>query len=178
MVGRILFDNEKAVVSKPGKEVTDAGLADEDKLFDSRWAFTSFLLQSGFISNPSITSNGSLTVNFPDTGSIPFLHLEFMELPGANTDPFPMLGFHGPISGYPDQSGDGHTWAGHQAIKLWQSHKYNSAHTRTNAENVKNVTVTTSSFTINWKAGASYITKFPFGNQGPGIAWFLYALPI
>lgn len=80
MVRRIVLDNEKLLFTKPGFDVFDPLLTENDKIFDSRWAFSAFMLHSG---TALLHWNaGSLTINFPSVGEIPFVLVIYNGLVG------------------------------------------------------------------------------------------------
>lgn len=77
MVERCIIDRDKMLISKPGFDVTDVTLGDENKIFDSRWPFVNMIIADGFYGGAEyIPVDGKTTVfPFPNTGSIPLLEI-------------------------------------------------------------------------------------------------------
>lgn len=48
MVRRCVLDKDKLLISKPGNDVLDPNLTDDEKVFDSRWPFAFGILQRGY----------------------------------------------------------------------------------------------------------------------------------
>lgn len=187
MTGRILLDADKLLISKSGEEVTSPSLADEDKVFDSRWLFTSYLIDSGLVVQPTIRQATPTIVLFNDTISRPSVHIEFFtpaRVPSftGNTGR-PMLGTTQTISGYPDQSGDGTNYFGIDGF-TFANYNHVENYDSSFVEAIGSVKMNSDSFEINWNVDGYYTFAEASNNGGAFIStdlsfsWFLYALPL
>lgn len=68
MVGRISLNADRVLITKSGFDTADDGgtLTDEQKIFDSRWAFSNFLLHSGYWTGHA-ADPASTTIVFPSS---------------------------------------------------------------------------------------------------------------
>lgn len=113
MVARYVLDSDKLLISQPGFDVDDPSLLDENKIFDSRWIFTSFLLASGYyagLESFSQYSTFATTHYFPDLGQTPTITIErtaaaFTPDPFFNTTEIERQMTTQNVSGHPNQQG-------------------------------------------------------------------------
>ncbi|QWY83577.1 hypothetical protein [Rhizobium phage RHph_X2_26] len=102
MTIRYYQTSSRVVVSKPGFDASDSGLADANKLFDSAWDFSGVLIASGTVVDPSSPASGEpfftsstspIIINFPDPGYVPAAYV-FCEHTVSQYG-FPDVGFSG-----------------------------------------------------------------------------------
>lgn len=79
MTERLVLDSDKILISKPGFSAADPSLAEENKVFDSSWAFSNLLLHSGYYAGAGSYGGGSssIYVPFSDVGYIPMVYTRF-----------------------------------------------------------------------------------------------------
>lgn len=82
MVRRCVLDKDKLLISKPGNDVLDPNLTDDEKVFDSRWPFTNMIIANGYYGGgENIPVSGfTQVIPFLSAGGIPLVDLEVVDL--------------------------------------------------------------------------------------------------
>lgn len=71
MVQRYRETADRIILTKPGFDAREAGLADNQKLFDSNWNFSGGIIAAGRITLSSWPSSGTLVIPFDPPGYVP-----------------------------------------------------------------------------------------------------------
>lgn len=94
MVQRYRESADRILLTKPGYDATNPGLADNQKLFDSNWNFSGAVIAAGTVPLSAWPSSGVLVIPFASPGYVPAAVVTFTtDISG--TISFPNIGFPG-----------------------------------------------------------------------------------